>query len=319
MDRLGVTKSFGHDKRLYENINRNKYVSEKNIPKLYREPIETMLHLPCEINGTTIDALIDTGCNKSIISYDAAKRCNITSIIDKKQQKKMYVVGSVNLIGNIHIMIGKIGNMKLPFSLLVSDDLCTDFLLGCDIMKFHNFILDFAGEAIRICSIHAIDNHFKKIIEKQIAEGDVCKNKEFSQQYIPKRFRKPVNMLNITCVINGVSLNGILDSGCNSSVMSLETAKLCGLKMIIDEKEKSIAEGCGKGDTVVCGLIHFVLIEIGNVALPCSIAVVDQMPTELLLGLDFLIHHRVTVDLKYGSLQIGPDGPILESCERFIR
>ena len=99
--------------------------------------------------------------------------------------------------------------------------------------------------------------------------------------------------------------------GCHLMEFSIVVAihQLCHLRQqsFAVLKEKSIAEGCGKGDTVVCGLIHFVLIEIGNVALPSSIAVVDQMPTELLLGLDFLIHHRVTVDLRYGSLQIGPD------------
>jgi len=82
---------------------------------------------------------------------------------------------------------------------------------------------------------------------------------------------------------------------------------------MIDLEGKGRAKGNGKGKTNVIGVnsigvMHFVLIEVEDIALPCTIAVLDFLPVELLLGLDILLHHAISIDMSTKSLIIGSTG-----------
>ena len=138
-----------------------------------------------------------------------------------------------------------------------------------------------------------------------------------ASKYIPKEYQKPVPMLAIKCKINGQPIKAVIDSGCNSTVMSQRAAERCGLTKIIDPEGKGKAKGSGVGTTDVNGLLHFVLIEAENTALPCTIAVIYQLPVELLLGLDILLHHVISIDMTSKCLVIGSTG-INISCTNFI-
>merc|ERR1712110_358122 len=359
------------------NIPENKKFAEMWIPKAYRKPIAKMMFINCKINGITIRALVDSGCNKTTISMEAARRCGLAGFIDRRFKRNSIGVGSMTDMGSIHFMLAKFGNLKLPLSIDVEEGFTLDMLLGLDFMQFHRVIISMEEKGLEFFSkdgtgvvpfnqkllyrqtplitlgrtaryVHNNiaqfktaasfapwknfkkisessnelpqswnDKGWKSIIKAQIKHHNIPENAKLGMKYIPEKFRKPVPMLAIRAKINGVPIKAVVDSGCNSTVMSQNVAERCGISKLIDLEGCGKAKGSGVGTSTVNGVIHFALIETENIALPCTIAVLEDLPAELLLGLDILLHHMISIDLISKSLVIGSTG-IRVACANFV-
>jgi len=112
-----------------------------------------------------------------------------------------------------------------------------------------------------------------------------------------------VLMLYIETKINGVQVQSFVDSGAQTSVMTLACAKKCGLDKLIDRKYSGKIVGVGQ--SVSLGKIYIAPIQIGNSYFPMSVTVMESMGDknmEFLFGLDMLKRHRFTIDLERGML-----------------
>ena len=107
-----------------------------------------MLRVKGYINGNGINALVDTGCNKTTIYKHAPRRCGLLSIIDTRIKGIAIGVGNTLVIGNIHFTIIKLGSASVPFSMDVEDDLNVDRLLGLEFIEFHKLLLEMVHNSI---------------------------------------------------------------------------------------------------------------------------------------------------------------------------
>lgn len=109
-----------------------------------------MLYIKCKVNGTPIDAFVDSGAQSTIMSKACAERCNVTRLIDERWSGIAQGVGTQKILGRIHLCQVQIENDFLSSSFNVLENQPMDMLLGLDMLKRHQCVIDLKDNILKI-------------------------------------------------------------------------------------------------------------------------------------------------------------------------
>ncbi|KAN0039265.1 hypothetical protein ACTA71_001459 [Dictyostelium dimigraforme] len=151
-----------------QNIERNMQHAMEHTPEVFASVY--MLYIECSINGHPLKAFVDTGAQQSIMSEKCAERCEISRIIDTRFHGIAKGVGTSKIIGRVHSTDLKLGNSLFSVSLSILQNQDVDFILGLDMLKRHQVILDLNRGILQIANekiefLHEKD--LKEILNKE--------------------------------------------------------------------------------------------------------------------------------------------------------
>ena len=194
-------------------------------------------------------------------------------------------LGQSNLYGNQISNLSQSQQVNNPLGLsqssLLNDALATNDLLG---------ISQSSPEA-------------QRRIEKIINQQRINDNLRHAAEYMPESLF-PVPMLYINVEINNQKVSALVDTGAQSTFMSLDLCQRCNLMNMVDKRFSGIARGVGASRII--GVIHAAQIKIMNKMIATKINVIENNDIGLVFGLDSLRAHRCNVDLKINGL-VFPD------------
>ena len=124
----------------------------------------------------------------------------------------------------------------------------------------------------------------------------------------------PSHMCIVPVVIGGggggVCVEMMIDTGAQTSVLSLTLARELGLASRINSMYRGVANGVGTAR--ICGKIQNVVIEFpgSHVEFPCDFIVLDVPDKLLLLGLDLMRRYNCIVNIQKEVLVFGGEGGV---------
>jgi len=205
-------------------------------------------------------------------------------------------------------------NPDLMQQLLQSNPPLANAILNDDIEYLRNVLQEQAAikrqqdaqENMRIQQLNRdpFDPAAQAAIAEEIRLKNVNENMEQAIEYNPEAFGRVI-MLYIDCEVNGHSIKAFVDSGAQSTIMSVQCAERCGIMRLVDRRYAGFARGVGTAKIV--GRVHVGQIKIGQSFFSSSFTILDQQGTEFLLGLDMLRKHQCCIDLKDNVLRIGEE------------
>ncbi|XP_030378236.1 protein DDI1 homolog 2 [Scaptodrosophila lebanonensis] len=102
----------------------------------------TMLYINCKVNGVPVKAFVDSGAQTTIMSKECAERCHVNRLIDTRWNGVAKGVGTQPILGRIHMVQLQIENDHLTSSFTVLGQQPMDMLLGLDMLKRHQCLID---------------------------------------------------------------------------------------------------------------------------------------------------------------------------------
>ncbi|CCD24248.1 Ddi1p NDAI_0C05890 [Naumovozyma dairenensis CBS 421] len=156
------------------------------------------------------------------------------------------------------------------------------------------------------------DPENQKRITELIDQQAINEQLQNALEYTPEVFFQ-VPMLYVNLEVNGYPVKAFVDSGAQSTIMSVKLAEKTGLTRLIDKRYAGEARGVGTGKFL--GRIHQAQVKIETQFVPCTFSVID-IDIDILLGLDMLRRHRGCIDLEKNVLRFaGIETPFLSESE----
>ncbi len=143
------------------------------------------------------------------------------------------------------------------------------------------------------------------VAQQQIAEkirlSNVEANMHTAMEENPESFGR-VEMLYVPMVANNVPVCAFVDSGAQSTIMSVACAQRCNLMHLCDSRFAGVAKGVGSAKII--GRIHSAPLKLGSQVIACAFTVLEGQGVDFLFGLDNLRKHQVCIDLKENALKV---------------
>lgn len=138
-------------------------------------------------------------------------------------------------------------------------------------------------------------------IAERIRLQNVHASMETAINEMPEAFGS-VHMLYINIEVNGFPIKAFVDSGAQSTIMSVACAERCGLSRLVDTRFAGEARGVGTAK--IMGRVHIAQMKLGGSFFPISLTVLQNDDVDMLFGLDMLKRHRCVIDLSANVLRI---------------
>ncbi|KAH3764336.1 DNA damage-inducible protein 1 [Pelomyxa schiedti] len=165
-----------------ENVEQNREAALEHNPEAFARVV--MLYCDVSINNVPLKAFIDTGAQSSIMSEECAEACGIMHLCDRSFSGIAYGVGTAPVLGRVHVVVMKIGKSfyQCSFSIVGSSRTqegaptpaqgdssstsvfsCREFILGLDMLKRHQCMVDLKKNVL-----HISDEEIPFLSEKDI-------------------------------------------------------------------------------------------------------------------------------------------------------
>ena len=120
----------------------------------------------------------------------------------------------------------------------------------------------------------------------------------------------PKHMCLIPCAIGDITVEMLVDTGAQSSVLSMPYVRQLGLANRLDRRTMGVAAGVGRAK--ICGRISNVVCAFGegHVEFPMDFIVLDVSDPLVILGLDQLRKYKCLVDMEREKLIFGGSGGV---------
>lgn len=121
------------------------------------------------------------------------------------------------------------------------------------------------------------------------------------------------HMLFISCILDGVQLDLLVDTGASSSAISMDMVRSLGLESKMNRSVYGDAKGVGTSN--ILGIVENVELLIGHVEFRLFFMVIDTKMPCCILGLDQMRRFKCQVDLDDNVLVFGGRGGV---CVPFL-
>jgi hypothetical protein len=115
-------------------------------------PTAHMCLVPCTICDITVEMLVDTGAQMSIMSMPLVRRLGVCDAIDARYRGIAAGVGRANISGRLYGVPCRFGNGHVEFAMefMVLDVMDEIAILGLDQLRKYNCLIDVGGENGRL-------------------------------------------------------------------------------------------------------------------------------------------------------------------------
>ena len=122
--------------------------------------------------------------------------------------------------------------------------------------------------------------------------------------------RPRIQMCHIPCIVGSknVCVEMMIDTGAETSVMSLALCQQLGLEASIDRRQSGVASGVGQAR--ILGKVIGVVCTMGHVEFPMDFMVLEVPNQMLLLGMDQMRKYKCIVDISRDVLIFGGNGGV---------
>lgn len=108
-----------------------------------------MMHVACEIAGQTVELMVDTGAQMSIMTLPMVQRLGIVSCIDQSEMGIASGVGVALIVGRLRNVPVRLGQVQIAMDFGVLHIKDSFAMLGMDQLQRFKCVLDMEARTVR--------------------------------------------------------------------------------------------------------------------------------------------------------------------------